>query len=697
MKYFKWINIGILVLLLMSACRGENTTVDTATHVPEVVETEALQTDVEGVEETPEETEALVDEPVEVEYEWTAPIEPEGDLARTAVSAEEQATFDVLAQQDFPHKNQLALAYTFGVTEELVDPIVATEAPTLSVGAEEEFWVMNEDTMEWGVVTAKLEAVSEHAYFWLDTSLELKNPNIQRAVDDFENIYAAARAVYGSEPSPGIDGDTHIYILHINPLSICDVTEETAHQCYILGYYASTHSLPTAVEAHSNQHEMFVMNMGRGVGGSDYNSTIIHEFRHMIESNYDRNEDGWAVEGTAMMAQTLIDDWSNLSLYASQFTPNTDIQLNNWSQSNSIPHYGKGYLFVRYIHHRMGGEAYSAWVQHPGRGFFILDEVLDEYGFEFSAQDLWLDWTVAVSLIGMNNVPDEYGFGEGLLRVDDPKRITANKAPMEFEEDVNQNAFDIFDVRSDAPVTVDFTGTTKVAVMPKALPASGQYMWFSGRANESSMTLTHEFDLSGVDSATLNYSVLYSIEKDWDFTYALVSTDGGETWETLIGENMESDEAGDDPGELSLADYYYTGLAREWEQESIDLTSFTGQVILIRFQLVTDLMLTNPGIMVDNISIPEIGYYDDVETLDEDWEVEGFTRVTAYEPQRFHLILVRFEDDGTPVVEWIAVADDNTAVFEIPFTADNRRAFLIVAASNPIIMTPALYQLTISQ
>ncbi len=297
----------------------------------------------------------------------------------------------------------------------------------------------------------------------------------------------------------------------------------------------------------------------------------------------------------------------------------------------------------------------------------------------------------------MYNVPNEYGFGEGLLRVDDPKRITANKAPMEFEEDVNQNAFDIFYVRSDAPVTVDFTGTTKVAVMPKALPASGQYVWFSGRANETTMTLTHEFDLSGVDSATLNYSVLYSIEKDWDFAYALVSTDGGETWETLIGENMESDEAGDDTGELSLADYYYTGLAREWEQESIDLTSYTGQVILIRFQLVTDLRLTNPGIMVDNISIPEIGYYDDVETLDEGWGAEGFTRVTAYEPQRFHLILVRFEDDGTPVVEWIEVVDDNTAVFEIPFTADNRRAFLIVAASNPIIMTPALYQLTISQ
>ena len=61
---------------------------------------------------------------------------------------------------------------------------------------------------------------------------------------------------------------------------------------------------------------------------------------------------------------------------------------------------------------------------------------------------------------------------------------------------------------------------------------------------------------------------------------------------------------------------------------------------MIRFAYVTDPILTKGGIGIDNIAIPEIGLYDDVESSLEGWTAEGFERVTATIPQQWHLILI---------------------------------------------------------
>jgi hypothetical protein len=711
MKHRHVHTLGIILILLLSACGGTKTPAPEPTRPPEIEATEPPEitpTETESVAPTEEPTEEPIEEPTEesepVGYQWLVPITKEDEFARSPVTSEEQETFDSLANLDFNQKDPLALAVELRGVLGPIDPIVATEAPTLEVGVNQDFWILNQDTLEWGEVTCRLERVTDHAYLWFDVTRPLKETEkMDRAAEAFEVIYGKGTTFFGSEANPGIDGDPHTYILHVAGTAICNVTEETSHQCGILGYFASTHALPTSVEPHSNQHEMFVMNIDRGVGGPGYESTLVHEFRHMIEDNYGRNDDGWSVEGTAVFAQHLIGDWLDPSLRGSEFTNNTDIQLNAWTKGNTIPHYGKGYLFVRYIYERIGDEAFRAWTQYPGRAFFALDAILDEFGFEFNALDLWLDWTVSISLIGYNQIPEVYGFGDDpfgigdLFEVEQTSKNTVNKFPRDFEEDVRQYAFDIYDVRGSQTTRVDFVGSTKTAVLNNVVPPSGQHMWYSGRSNESAMTLTREVDLGGVDSATLNYSVFYRIENEWDFAHVLVSTDGGQTWENLVTENMGSKDGGNDPGDLSATDYFYTGMGREWIEESIDLSVYAGQKIYLRFMYITDLAYTDPGMLVDNISIPEIGFYDDVENIDQGWEAEGFTRVTAYVPQRFHLIMINFDADGVPVVEILEISDDNTASFEILLTEESRRAHLIVAASNPLIMTPGFYQLSFNQ
>jgi hypothetical protein len=609
---------------------------------------------------------------------------------------EEKATFDRLAQANFEASDPIALAIELKGVPGPIEPVLAVGEPAFNVGAVRSFWVKNHDTNEWGWIEARLERVTEHAYLWFDTAGDRRSESdYDAAAQAFEQMYAPTRAVYGSEWSPGIDGDPRVYVLHANATALCNVTEAVAHQCGVLGYFSTTDELPAAVEPHSNQHELFVMNLDRGkIGGEQYLLTLVHEFRHMIEYNYDRHDDDWEVEGTAMMAEDLLGyPWVPGAYGTSYTNEGTDLQLNAWSVGNAVPHYGKGYVFSRYIYHRMGPEFYSAWVQHPERGFFALDAVLKERSYDFDAHDLWLDWTAAVSLIGFENIPADYSFGEN-FEVEPAEAKKVNSFPEQVQEQVSQYAFDVYEVDGEQTILVNFTGAARVAVLENLLPASGAAYWWSGRANQSDMNLTRAVDLAGVDQATLKYSVYYDIERGYDFAYAVLSTDGGETWESLAAPNMEGVKPDDDPGEAALTDRFYTGSSSGWQEETVDLTPYAGQEIYLRFQYVTDPIFTGPGIALDNIAIPEIGYYDDAETPAGGWEANGFVRVTAYEPQRFHLRLITSGADGGWTVEEIPLAGDNTAQFEIPLTRTSRRALLIVAASNPLILTPASYQLT---
>jgi len=632
-------------------------------------------------------------------HAWPAPIAAEENLSRNPVSEAEQATFEQLGQAVFVEKDPIDLAIAIKGVPGPIDPVVATESPTLEEGIVQTFWVLNHDTHEWTLIEARLERVTEHAYLWFDKSRELVDKSVyDKAAEAFEMMYEPDREVYGAEWNPGIDGDPHVYVLHANAKALCNVTEATAHQCGLLGYFSSLDELPAIVEPHSNQHEMFVMNMDMGgIGGEKYLLTLTHEFRHMIEFNYDRHDDDWEVEGTAMMAEDLLGFEGMPFQYANSYIETgTDLQMNTWSVENSIPHYGKGYTFARYIFHRLGQEFYSAWVQHPDRGFFALDSVLAQTGTLLTAHDLWLDFATSVSLLGFKNVLEEYSFGES-FQVGIPGKIAINSLPKQVEEEVSQYAFDVYNILSNQSVKVEFTGTTRTLVLENRLPASGSHYWRSGRANQSDMSLTRDVDLSGVEKATLQYSIYYKLERGYDFAYVLISLDDGKTWQALTSENMQGDKPEDNPADIALTDRFYTGVGKGWVEDKVDLTPYAGKRLLLRFQYITDEVFTASGIALDNVSIPEIGFYDDIETSGEGWEAQGFSRVTAYMPQRFDLVLITFDAAGVPSIQHMEVAEDNSAAFEIALAKDSDQALLLVAASNPAILTPASYSLSFGQ
>lgn len=683
-----------LFIWLLASC-GPSPTLPppTGTSTP-TARLEPVPTNTQTPTSTPENTQEVVPtlEEEEAPFAWPDPIEPELPFTRNPVTAAEQDTFDLLISQNFHANDPVQLSVEIQGVANPQPP--SADPPVLHQGDIQSFWIINNDSRTYSQVEARLERVTEHAYFWYDVNAEpVGKDAVDFAAVGFENLYPLVRQIYGSEPSPGIDGDPHIHLVHVDAHALCSGDDPNIF-CGILGYFSPNDTLPNVIDEHSNQHEMFVLNInGRG---ERYISTLIHEFRHMIGNNYDRHDDGWEVEGTAVMAQALVGESFSDNESAGAFLNETDLQMNSWV-SGSPQDYAKGFVFSRYIYDRFGPEFFSAWTQHPDRAFFAIDQVLDDFGYQFDAHDLWLDFTVAVALLGGESHTEPYTFSPDFL-TDASRKSVITSSSNEIDDQVRQYGFDVYELRGEVPFQGEFTGTSKVAVIDNLIPASGSHMWWSGRANQSDMNLTREVDLTGVESATLNYAVSYSIERGYDFGYVLASTDNGESWQTLTSENMQQGEdTYDNPNEAALTDRFYSGLKRAWIEESIDLTEYAGQKILIRFQYITDAALTLQGMLVDNITIPEIDFYDDVESLDEDWIADGFTRISAYEPQRFHLLLITFDQNGIPTVDRLTISKDNTAEFQVEFSEDNSRALLIVTATNPLILTPANYQISVSQ
>ena len=666
-------------------------TVEPATAVPTTdPDPTATQSPVTAAETAvPEPTE----EPAPVGFAWPAPAAAYEELSRSPITTAEQTTFTALETNYPPERDDTGLAIAYrGLTE--IPPEDPPEPKTYSVGDREPITISNTDLNTLSSPEFTLLHISDHAYFWFDSTPGLSEPSSDTLTVTgaaFDQIYEQDTAIFGSEDIPGIDGDPRIHIVNASPLSVCDVEVGNSHQCGLGGYFGSADILPQSVDPSSNEREMFVMN-GSFFGSGNYLDILAHEFRHMIESNYDANDWDWEVEGSAMLAEDLLGFTNDPIARGNMFLSSPDQQLNRWVDGNTLPYYGQGYVMNRYIYNRLGPDLYRQFATHPEPGFTAIDAIAAENGLGFDGMSIFLDWLAALAIHSDENAPEIYQLRDGL---DTAATTGINNFPTAVDTTVNQYAADYYRLFGDGLVTLDFTGSNHTQLV-KVLPLSGEHLWLANRANYSNMRLTREFDLSGVSSATLEYAVFHEIEIGYDFAYVSVSIDGGQTWQGLVGSQMQGEAVADDPSDAAYTERFYTGRSGDWVNEVVDLTPYAGQVVQIRFEYVTDPILTFGGIAFDNIAIPEIEFYDDAES-DNGWLAEGFVRATGYVPQRWHVILITYEN-GAPVVMPVELAEDNTATEEFSLDSDGGgRPYLIVAASSPMTLESAHYQFELTQ
>jgi hypothetical protein len=546
-------------------------------------------------------------------------------------------------------------------------------SPDYGVGTRRLFHASNVDTEEQFDLYATLRYKTDHVYMWVEENVQVDQQALEAAAERFEEeTYDTNRAFFGSEWNPGVDNDPHLSILHATNLGDS-----------VAGYYSSADEFVAEVREDSNEMEMFYINIDNvRVNSAFYNGVLAHEFQHMIHWYNDRNEETWLNEGFSELATFLNgfdvggSDWL--------FADAPDTQLNSWPSGPGAagPNYGAAYLFTSYFLDRFGSDATQALVAHAENSFTSVEDVLQDEGSDLVYEDLFADWTVA-NLIDDPAIEDgRYGYDDiDLPSVDIETTYFANAYPVSESATVHQHGTDYIELQGRQPLSFNFTGSTQVGLVDTTAH-SGRYFWWSNRGDDSDMTLTRSFDLSEVTEATLSYWTWYDIEKDWDYAYVEVSTDAGETWNILSAPaTVDTNPNGNSFGSA------YTGTSGggetpQWIREEVDLSDYAGQEVQVRFEYITDDAVNQPGLVLDDISIPQINYSSDFETDGGGWESAGFIRHANVLSQRWLVQLVTFGPETT--VQRLELSDDQTGLWPIPLGGDTDRAIVAVSALAPV-------------
>ena len=256
------------------------------------------------------------------------------------------------------------------------------------------------------------------------------------------------------------------------------------------------------------------------------------------------------------------------------------------------------------------------------------------------------------------------------------ERVSDCSVPLQ-QRDVHQYGVDYIRIDCDGQHTLYFEGDVQTTLLPTSA-YSGKFAFWSNKGHQSDMTLTRRFDFTAESGPlTFNYWTWYDIESDWDYVYLLASTDG-ENWDFLITPaGTDSNPSGNNYG-WGLTDR--SGGIGEWIQESVDISEYAGQVVQLRFEYITDTAVNGEGMLIDDISVPEIEYFTDFEADDGGWQAEGFARVTNTLPQSFRLALISIGD--TIVVEYIPLDAFNRGQMRLDFEFFDEYILVVVGTTR---------------
>jgi hypothetical protein len=594
-------------------------------------------------------------------------------LQRAPVTADDWANQQAIASAEIPVADLRELAIRFKGVPADTPQKNCTTAPVYDVGDQEEFSVLNQDSLEIFPVEATLIARTEQAYMWLDNRWlnHVDLDAFRQALQAFSTqIIPRNHALFGQEESPGVDCDPRIHILNTSSIMGASVG----------GYVSSVDQVTKQVRADSNEKDMFYVNIEgsggpSGIGAYDYHGTMAHEFQHLILNQQDRNEESWISEGMSELAMFLNGADDQYDALAAQ-TPN--IQLNSWPDGGvaGADVYGTAFSFMLYFWDRFGDDGVRALAAEDANGLAGIQQVLNQIDPGQTVDDLVADWLVARLLDDAALEGGRYGYRQSDRATVEPRQ-SIDAYPFGEHASVHQYAGDYTEFTGARDISIDFAGSTK-AQMIAAQPHSGAYFLWSNRADVADLKAQREFDLSGVKQATLKYWTWYDLEEDWDYAYVSVSEDGGKTWKLLKAPSMTDS----NPTNANFG-WGYTGKSgggdqAEWIQETVDLTPYAGKKIVVAFDVINDLAVNRPALALDDVEVPELNYRTDFEQDDGGWQLAGWLRTNNFVPQRYVAQLVSFNQDGQTAVTRLPLKDDNTAQWDVPLS-QLKKAIVIIS------------------
>ena len=170
------------------------------------------------------------------------------------ITEDDKNLYNTLMSMEPVAADPLLLALSVqGISENEIPVVMDSPEEYYSVGDIRNFWIHDTDNNEFIQISAKLAAVSDHAYFWQDRGHLARDGEGEYAnsVDwlvassTFEKSYESVRNIFGNEDVPGIDGDPRVYIIHSDRLGS------------VGGYFGESHQLPNKIDSHSNEGQYF--------------------------------------------------------------------------------------------------------------------------------------------------------------------------------------------------------------------------------------------------------------------------------------------------------------------------------------------------------------------------------------------------------------------------------------------------------
>jgi hypothetical protein len=631
--------IVVVLLLFLLACSSE----DQSTPVSE------LPTDV------PAPTSAPTTAPTVVPTREPIPT----GLIRSPVFEEAVQTANFLAQAVHPARDYYKLAELFrGIQPEEMVPtdLIGTD---LEIDFRTNFYINANLGTEYSIRPARLRHLTENAVWWSSVNSRIDDADIIHAATRFEDlVFPTNRLIFGREWSPGIDNDRRVHFLLVQ--------EESWGGFF--GYFSRINQFPVSIEEFSNQREMLVINVSAfPLTSETFPGKLAHEYQHLIHWNQDENEELWLNEAMSELAYFLTGSpnlGSAVALSNSEyFALNPEIQLTarperklGEQDKSSFMHYGAERAFAIYLLEQYGPEFIQGVMQNDEPGVFSIQQELDRLPDSPRFEDVYANWLVANLLNQPNLDEGQFGYREHTTYLPEREVVNSFRAEPVGDRLLPYGAR-YYEIQSDQDVQVSFTGSTLARLTP-ADPPSGQFAWYSNRGDSSNLSITRSFDLSGVDTATLNFKVWFELEEFFDYAYIEVSTDGGESW-TILETTHGTIE---DPFERAYG-VGYTGTSIDWLSESIDISAYAGQEIQVRFEVISDFHTNRDGFQFDDFEIPEIGFFDGAEDDSGGWDARGFVRSSNFVPTEWVVWLIELTRPTS--ITRIEVSDLQTAEFMI--------------------------------
>ncbi len=270
----------------------------------------------------------------------------------------------------------------------------------LQVGHKRNFWTYDFDNQLFYEISAKLLAVGEHGYVFMEDSCITElgeaaaTEQTEGIRDEFDSVIYPRVTDLSGHPDGSlgdIDGDPHIVILLSRSANYYSERNELdfpySNMCEMVYLYYRTWMLPT----------------------------IAHEFQHLIWFNNEWDEPHFLLEGLSQYAEYYagyLAPYDNIGPWVPHFLQHPEDSLLYWNMFGSpgLPmtiDYGGAYLFAFYIAEHYGEDILRDLITEPADGAHGVETVLQAAGYDITFNELYLNWITAVTI-------DELGFGDNL-------------------------------------------------------------------------------------------------------------------------------------------------------------------------------------------------------------------------------------------------------------------------------------------